>query len=167
MRFSCENKIYTLENISISSYKRYLKLKKFHKSKGEYEEKYAIINFFFNIKRSTLEKYDISEIYFLYYCIELFIKETINDKFIELADVEETKESVFDEFVEDEVNDNNKDIIEYYDELANYYIKYSIVNLNMSYKECMDSIFTDLLDFIKFDKKINPQQKQENEDDVY
>lgn len=135
-----------------------------------YEKIYRVILLFFNVTARKLNNKSIFELYYCFTQIQLYINETINDKFIEINEasgVETVKQekSFFDEYdleegYEDE--EEQKSIHDIYKETLNCTIKYAINNLKMSYKECIECNLSEMLDYIAFNIKYDIENKDDD-----
>ncbi|NFO65431.1 hypothetical protein FDC27_00320 [Clostridium botulinum] len=114
---------------------------------------------------------DIFDLYYCYTYLNLYINETINDKFVEISkasgnEVVEKEKSIFDDYDKEncyEDEEENKNIYEVYKNTLNCTIKYAINSLKMSYKECIECNLSEMLDYIVFNIRYDLENK--NDDD--
>ncbi|WP_252247137.1 hypothetical protein [Clostridium sp. ZBS4] len=131
---------------------------------------YKIIKYLIKdrIQQSDL---DIFDLYYCYTYLNLYINETINDKFVEISkasgnEVVEKEKSIFDDYDKEngyEDEEENKNIYEVYKNTLNCTIKYAINSLKMSYKECIECNLSEMLDYIVFNIRYDLENK--NDDD--
>lgn len=125
--------------------------------------------------QSKLNKLDITEIYYIYTWITLYVKETISDKFIEIGKVNggktiEKEKSIFDEYDEEngyieKEKEEEKSVYDIYINTLNCTIKYAINSLKNSHKECMECDLSEMLDYIIFDLKYEKEHKENDNND--
>ncbi|EES48831.1 hypothetical protein NE172_05305 [Clostridium botulinum] len=135
-----------------------------------YDEIYNVILLLFNITKAKLNKASIYELYYYFNQIQLYINETINNKFIEISkasgnEVVEKEKSIFDDYDKEngyEGEEEQKSIYEIYKETLNCTIKYAINNLKMSYKECINCNLSEMLDYIVFNIKYDLEHKDDD-----
>ncbi|MCR6515802.1 hypothetical protein M4I33_13075 [Clostridium sp. LY3-2] len=130
---------------------------------------YKVLKLFFNnLRDSDLDKISIHDLYYVFYFIELYVKEIIIEKFRELnkENYIEIEESIFDDFDKENgyVIEEHIDIYENLINLLNDVFRFSIKHCKNSLRDCLEINLVDLLDYVKSEIEYLEEHKDDSED---